>query len=417
MCPLIDDFWLKRELLWENGYVNPTTPYVNSSIVLSYREMFSLVDSITSPSLISSLKTFFVDPSNSISTIKCFPFRIPRQPVGRLRYITTSLEYGSGSYCTGGYIDESFLQYLHLIFDRIIGQAPGDLSWYETTGYSKVFMYLPFYGEVELPATDVINKRVKVYYSLSETGDMMYFITVVRDIGSSNQIERILAKYSTNVSVDIPIGSSNLHSVNRNLAIQMAKGAVSIATIAALGATGGVVSTSAGASFVASATTDVAESFARGDQPYSKIKKMSETTHNISVTRDSKFSSSTKIPSSKLIIEGCSNAASSSINALQNFCNRPTSEVTKSANLEQFGPHRVIVTVYSPIRHVDNHAHYCGLPLIKEDLVSHYTGFTKLSAFRLDNFNSNDATPTLSEIHLLEDILIDGFIIRAVEST
>lgn len=416
MCPLVDDYWVSRYYPWQHGAVNPTNPYINSSIVLTYRELFKLVYSISSPSFLDSLNRFFSDASNAISTIKMFPFVIPRLQTGPIWYLTSELTYDNSA-CTGGYLDRDFIEHLYAIFNQTLGETPGDPSWYETNGYSKVFVYLPFYGEIELPATDVINKQVKVYYSVSETGELMYFITVTRDIDSSQQNERLIAKYSTNIAVDIPIGSSNLHAVNRNLAIQLATGAVSIASIVALGATGGVVSTSAGVAALTTNTSDVSESFARGDQPYSKIKRVSETTHTTSVTSNSNFSSSTKIPSSKLIIEGCSAAASSSLNALQNFCARSTSEITKSANLEQFGPRRVIVTVYSPIMHEDNHAHYCGLPLAKEDVVSNYSGFTKLSAFHLENFNSSEAAPTLSEINMLEDILIDGFIIRAVDAS
>lgn len=417
MCPLVDDYWINRSYSFSEGYVSPTSPYVNSSIVLSYEEMIDLIYAITSPNIVTSLKNFFVDPSNSISTIKMFPMPIPRKPLGEIKYLTSHLEGTNGEPCKGGYINDNYFQQLIVMFNERIGTRADKLSWYETTGYSKVFVFLPYYGEIELPATDVLNNILKVYRSLSETGDVMYYITVTRDIDGSNKVERLIAKYSTNIAVDIPIGSSNLHSVNINMAIQAAKGAMAIASIAALGSTGGVVSSSAGTTDASTVTSDLSESFARGDQPYSKIKKVSETSHTTSVTRNSRFSSSTKIPTSKLIIDGCSAVAQSSINALENFGVKPTSEITKSANLEQFGPHRVIVTVYSPIMHNDNHAHYCGLPLVKEDLVSNYIGFTKLSAFRLENFHPNEATPTLKEIKLLEDILIDGFIIRTDEAS
>ena len=415
MCPLLNDYWINRALSNSDGYCSPTSPYINSSIVLNSLEMFDLVTAISSPTISQSLKSFFTDASNAVASIKMFPIPIRRQSIGPIRYLTTDLKNSNDEPCVGGYVDPVFLQQLKIVFFEWIGRQADKLSWYETTGYSKVFVFLPYYGEVELPATDVINKILTVYRSLSVTGDVMYYITVTRYIDGSNQEERLIAKYSTNIAVDIPLGSSNMHAANLNVAIQAAKGAISIASIAALGAAGGVVSTSAGTAAATTVTSDISESFARGDQPYSKIKKMSETSHTTSVTRNSTFSSSTKIPTSKLVIDGCSAVAQSSINALENFGVKPTSEITKSANLEQFGPHRVIVTVYSPIMHNDNHAHYCGLPLVKEDLVSNYIGFTKLSAFRLENFHPNEATPTLKEIKLLEDILIDGFIIRADE--
>lgn len=412
MPDFIDDYWVQRSIPWNDGFVNPTMPNVNSSIVLTYSELITLIASITSPTLIDSMKTFFVDPSESISSVKVFPMSIPRKNVGRLSYITTQLTY-SGDNCTGAYIDDSFLETLHLAFDKVLGTAQGELAWHQSTGFTKVYMYLPFYGEVELPATDVVNKRVRVHYSLSETGDIMYFITVVTAVGGTNFLkERLLTKYQTNIAVDIPIGSSNLHSVNRNLVIQAAKGAVAIASIGAFMASGATLSTVSAVSSNPSVIENYAESYGRGEGKYAKLKKMSESTSTTRKSDTRTYNSQTQVPTSKLIID-CGNAvASSSIDALRYCGTRPTAENTKSSQLEQFGPRRIIVSVFSPLLNDDGHEHFYGLPLVKRDAVSNYQGFTKLSAFRLNNFSNN---PTATELTLLEDLLVSGFIIRPVE--
>lgn len=413
---MIDDFWISRTLSESEGLVVPTIDYVNTTMVLSKHSMVRLIRALTMPSFITTITTFFKDPSNAISSVKMFPFAIPTSSFCNIKYLGTTLYDEDGHGYKAKSIDPNFFSSLTLLFDRIINY--GRREWYTLNGLTKVYMYLPYYGEIELQPNDVIGKTVRVYYSISVTGDLMYYITKLEYFNlQEDWLEVLIGKYSTNVSVDIPVGSTNLHAINRDLVIKGLETAISVAGSIAMFAAGGATGTSAtaGSAVTTTATTNVVKSRSPAKGSRLNVTEVRDVTteSSRSYTGNRVYS----IPVSKQIIDAAQTVANNSISALNNFFARGSSENTKNINLEQFGPRRVCVAIYSPVLNDDNHKHFVGLPYNKEGVVGDFLGFTKLASFRLEQFSESGPIPTLSEINMLESILIDGFIIRAVAAS
>lgn len=413
---MIDDFWISRSLTEAEGLVVPTIDYVNTTMVLSKHQMLELIKAITMPSFITTITTFFKDPSNAISSVKMFPFSIPTSSLCNIKYLGTTLADENGYGYKAKSIDPYFFSSLTLLFDRVIGPHNVDRAWYTLNGMTKVYMYLPYYGEVELQPNDVIGKNIRVYYSISVTGDMMYYITKREYIPlSADWSEVLIGKYSTNVAIDIPVGSTNLHAINRDLIIKGLETAVAVAGAIAMGVSGGATGTSStvGSAVTRTATTNVIKSRSPAKGSRLKITETRDVTTESS--RSYEGNRIYSVPVSKQIIDAAQTVANNSISALNNFFARGSSENTKNINLEQFGPRRVCVAIYSPILNDDNHKHFVGLPYNKEGIVGDFLGFTKLLAFRLEEFSDSDPVPTLNEIEMLKDILSSGFIIRSAE--
>ena len=414
---MIDDFWISRTLNESDGLVVPTINYVNTTMVLSKRRMLELIRAVTMPSFITTITTFFRDPSNAISSVKMFPFAIPTSSLCNIKYLGTTLADGDGYGYKAKSIDPDFFSSLTILFDRVIAPEPKfGRKWFTLNGMTKIYMYLPYYGEVELQPNDVVGKDIRVYYSISVTGDLMYYITKREYIALSNDWSEVLiGKYSTNVAIDIPVGSTNLHAINRDLIIKGLETAVAVAGAIALGVSGGATgaSSTAGSAVTHTATTNVVKSRSTAKGSRLKVTEVRDITSDSSRLYEGNRTYS--IPVAKQIIDASQTVANNSISALNNFFVRGSSENTKNINLEQFGPRRVCVAIYSPILNEDNHKHFVGLPYNKEGVVGDFLGFTKLLAFRLEEFSNLDPVPTLNELEMLRDILSSGFIIKAAE--
>lgn len=414
---MIDDFWISRTLNESDGLVVPTINYVNTTMVLSKRRMLELIRAVTMPSFITTITTFFRDPSNAISSVKMFPFAIPTSSLCNIKYLGTTLADGDGYGYKAKSIDPDFFSSLTILFDRVIAPGPQfGRKWFTLNGMTKIYMYLPYYGEVELQPNDVVDTDIRVYYSISVTGDLMYYITKREYIALSNDWREVLiGKYSTNVAIDIPVGSTNLHAINRDLIIKGLETAVSVAGAIALGVSGGATgaSSTAGSAVTHTATTNVVKSRSTAKGSRLKVTEVRDITSDSSRLYEGNRTYS--IPVAKQIIDASQTVANNSISALNNFFVRGSSENTKNINLEQFGPRRVCVAIYFPILNEDNHKHFVGLPYNKEGVVGDFLGFTKLLAFRLEEFSNLDPVPTLNELEMLRDILSSGFIIKAAE--
>lgn len=416
---MIDDFWVSKTLSESSGLVVPTIDYVNTTMVLSKRRMLELIRAVTMPSFITTLTTFFKDPSNAISSVKMFPFAIPTSSLCNIKYLGTTLADEDGYGYKAKSIDPAFFSSLTLLFDRIINtnQQVGR-QWYTLNGMTKIYMYLPYYGEVDLQPNDVMGRQIRVYYSISVTGDLMYYITRLDYLDLQADFREVLiGKYSTNVAIDIPVGSTNLHAINRDLIIKGLETTVAIAGAVAMGVSGGVTSTSASTSTTMSHATSSKIVKGKSLRKGSRMKVIRDEQGVRDSSTIQSGSRTVSIPAAKQVIDAAQTVANNSIDALNNFFVRGSSENTKNINLEQFGPHRVCVSIYFPVLSEDNHKHFVGLPYNKEGVVGDFSGFTKLSSFRLEQFSDLDPLPTLQEIEMLEEILSSGFIIRAVETT
>lgn len=389
----------------------PINSTMQQCYAISYEDLELLSEYLTSPTISSSFIQFFKEINNLVTSIKLFPFRIATSNTERkwlkLAGSTVSI---LGYTCEVGEIDVRKYSSPSLLFAKEILPLGGTTPrYYDFNGYTKLFLFLPFYGEVEILANDVMGKWLKVYYCVSViTGEIIYYITVhSRNTGVEGSMAngRILGKYTTNIAVDIPIGSTNQHDINRNLILNAANAAVTIGTTAA-SIIGGIPNTASNTQTVrARSLSDVTRKRRLSKDPGLRITNkriMSDTTTTTG-------SREVYTPVSRQLLGAFEQVASTAISALNNAMLKVSSEIPKSAALDQFGPHSVKLVIYRPKLLVDFHEQFVGLPLHKTGLVGEYHGASKMLSVFMSEFSSAEANPTLSEIEEIRDILLSGY--------
>lgn len=119
-------------------------------------------------------------------------------------------------------------------------------DWRRNAPYTKVFLYLPCFGTISLPASDLINETgLIIRYSLNMNGGDIAF--QVR----GNVSRQIVATGSCNIAMQTPYGSSNINVGKVAGAIGVGLGA--IASVAAGVVTGGAATVALGSGLAASA--------------------------------------------------------------------------------------------------------------------------------------------------------------------
>lgn len=119
-------------------------------------------------------------------------------------------------------------------------------DWRRNAPYSKIYLYLPIFGVVALPSTDMINESgIDVFYSLNMLGGDMAF--QVR----GNDTSRILATGSCNIAMQSPYGSANISG--SKVASAIGVGVSAVGAVAAGVVTGGAALVALGGGLAASA--------------------------------------------------------------------------------------------------------------------------------------------------------------------
>lgn len=119
-------------------------------------------------------------------------------------------------------------------------------DWRRNNPYTKVFIYLPCFGTISLPASDLINESgLSVLYSLNMNGGDLAF--QIRGATHS----QVVATGSCNIAMQSPYGSSNINVGKVASAIGVGLGAV--ASVAAGVVTGGAATVALGSGLAASA--------------------------------------------------------------------------------------------------------------------------------------------------------------------
>lgn len=119
-------------------------------------------------------------------------------------------------------------------------------DWRRNAPYSKVYLYLPIFGVVALPSTDMINESgLDILYSLNMLGGDMAF--QVR----GNDTSRILATGSCNIAMQSPYGSANISG--SKVASAIGVGVSAVGAVAAGVVTGGAALVALGGGLAASA--------------------------------------------------------------------------------------------------------------------------------------------------------------------
>ena len=119
-------------------------------------------------------------------------------------------------------------------------------DWRRNAPYTKVYMYVPMFGTMAIPASEIVNEEsLDVNYSLNMLGGDLAFQV------SGNDSSRVIATGSCNIAMQSPYGSANISGAKVASAIGV--GASAIASVAAGMVTGGAATLALGGGLAASA--------------------------------------------------------------------------------------------------------------------------------------------------------------------
>lgn len=201
----------------------------NDKIAISWSEFINLYNDMIAPNV---FQQFFSKIADWVTYIVAYPFApVTLSTVGKIKV------GGVTSSASGSSLVKTDMYYL--------GQylcSPILNNFADYNGYSRIFVFLPFNGLVEVLPNDCLGKYITVTLSIDwENGNGTYYISVgdgALDIESGSPIARsllsdfrIIGTYVSQIGFVVPFGSSNANDVMRNLAL----GTVKTAAGAALG--------------------------------------------------------------------------------------------------------------------------------------------------------------------------------------
>ena len=371
---------------------NSTNIYLDNTFrgirILSQTGVNSLADIILNPSV---LQSFFSKPEDWLSRLLYFPYNIPQ----RLEKQTKKLQIGT--YSTN--IDVYDIDYPSEIYE--MGELliePHFNNFADYDGYSKMEVWLPFLGTVDVSLNDVLGKYLKFRLGVDYTsGQGTWYICVGDNPTNATSIfvdlsgvdDRILSTHTCQLAMEIPIGTTNTASVYRNLIMGAVKGvstALSSYTISKLGATGG--------------TSTTKEVKTRRNKKTGRQYKFSTR------TVESVFDASNFQYGNAIV--GAFDCATDSLNnmhisASTDRSNNPVSMFNACNSIKVIRYYPKLITTD------ENYGKLYGYPLGQTKVLSTLSGYTEISNIHIEGEGFKSATQ--KEILMLKEALSDGIIL------
>ena len=290
---------------------------------------------------------------------------------------------------------------VYTLFEKVINGKYDDFRDYGN--YTKIKVYLPYLGFVDVDTNDVMNKWLKICLQVDfRTGYGLYYILVESEDNSlSEELNyRILSKHSVKLAIEVPVGSTSSAEQYRNMVLS----AVRIASTIGFAVAGMPLSSTIMASSIASTTENVSEAKSRGDWKGSKMRPVSSSVER-AVTEGTETKTYTHMRGSHAI---ATDITSSALSALNGSSSTTHSVQSNDAILEGVGCKYVKVVIERPIYgNVGNYYNLCGRPLQEVKQLNLLSGYTEISDVHLENFG--DAT--YGELATLNSLLKSGIIL------
>lgn len=380
-----------------------STTYFNENFAMDLYNVTELANELISPGFVESL---FQNPADWLNTLTVFPFNVVYDGTFSAKKLMI------GSFKSDIEVTEvnGYFGWLNM-GEVFIPRHFNNFADYN--GYTKIDVWLPYYGLINVNPNEVIGKYLTFALSVDYiTGQGVYYVGVsdtsvvpiTMPIYAGNYFDncRILSTHSFQLGYQIPLGSSNATQVYRNI-ISGAVKAMSVAVGAyAVGALGGGVTTSK--------TTSVkttSGSFTRSSPKTGRLLKepgkwsRSETTDT---TRTVDTTSHLKAKAINEVFDSSAQALSSMQYGAQ------TDSVNNPAILCN-GSESIQVIIYRPrLEDIDAEYDYLyGKPLGEVRVLSTLTGYTEIGSVHIEGEDFNTATE--SELAMLNEALLNGVIL------
>ena len=356
--------------------------------ILSQTGITSLAGIILNPSV---LQSFFSKPEDWLSRLLYFPYNIPQ----RIEKQTKKLQIGTYSTDIDVY-DIDFASEIYEMGELLIEPHFNNFADYD--GYSKMEVWLPFLGTVDISLNDVLGKYLKFRLGVDYTsGQGTWYICVGDNPTNATSIfvdlagvdDRILSTHTCQIGMEVPIGTTNTANVYRNLIMGAVKGvstALSSYTVSKLGATGG--------------TSTTKEVKTRRNKKTGRQYKFSTRTVE-SVFDASNFQYGNAI-------NGCFECATDSLNnmhisASTDRSNNPVSMFNACNSIKVIRYYPKLITTD------ENYGKLYGYPLGQTKVLSTLSGYTEISNIHIEGEGFKSATQ--KEILMLKEALSDGIIL------
>lgn len=236
----------------ELGEANNICPSTTTYVLKNINSINSLWQGILDPTFIDSLTSFFQNKADFITSIKVFPFdlygiienspRVSANAEGDLRIDQTEI---SGALCKSINANTRITFYCEM---EVTDEIPKFNDFTDLSPYSKYYIFLPFYGIVEVDGCKIKNGEFKyiVYMVDIVSGDFMCYPTKKIDGfgGDEFGVNEETECWKGNMTVPVTMGSTNQNQIWQNLttmgisaALAVVTGGVSLAAGAAMSTT------------------------------------------------------------------------------------------------------------------------------------------------------------------------------------
>lgn len=391
--------WLRKPV--QSLYTNTK---FNSKMILDSVGVRKLAEYLIDPTFISALT--IADAKDWLSSLIFYPFKI----------VGDEDKYLSGEQIIVGklQVEDYITNIPATIFNNIGYYHLGEIrynryynNFMDFYPYTKVEMFLPFLGNIELNPNDLIDKYIQIRLQVDfNTGQGVYIVGVndesipfstdplgnytpyITDYEKEKTI-RIIGTYTCQIGIPIPLGSSNQADNIRNLTYGTIK------AVANIGAT--IAFAKMGADKTVTRKTGTFTTKAKIDS--GRLKTIEKTKLDITSETTQPYKALTKSISETI------NAATDSLNYFtsKGNCDRPN-----SSNIMMCTSNSARLVIYRPnvVNLGSGYAHLYGHPLGEVKKLSTLGGYTKISEVHTENI------PALnSELVDIETALYDGVIL------
>lgn len=391
---------------WLNNAIISNTSMMNGQAILSYQN----INDLANDELTADLESLFIgEYTKWASSLIAYPIDLTRAKVaGTLKYknkVSNIPTYSTANIDSMGY----YLGQYHF--------RPYDFlkpSYIDYEPYTQLKIYLPYYGWVDIPINDVLNKYIQFRLMVDfQTGSAQYILGVndssvscphppyVIDVNDNKT--RVISTYNFQLGTVIPIGTSGTTENVRNAIL----GAVKLAGSLAVGAWN--VAAGAGIATSTSVTSPTKTTLSdRARNP--KTGRMIDVTSIEERTSEKRTTTATNY-SNRIRANIRSEAFSNSMSVLSNIQYSAASDKSNNTNLNDYISRDIRILIKrSKVKTADaNYAHLYGFPLGEPTALSSITGYTEISSVRIAGEQFNLATQ--EELSMLNEIITAGIIL------
>lgn len=412
--------WIESLVDSDNNLTQPTkvvtsgmTNPFSTKVVLSLdKGMKTLLEYIKDPAGATGI---FTDYSKWLSSIILYPFDVNYWKT--LNGITRD-DYGLS--IGGKKIGETNADKIIVCEDFSVISTMYNLGEYfvsphfnnfaDYNGYTKIQVYLPFFGFVDVNPNDVVGKYLQIRLQVDmNTGMGQYYIGVSeqsvtnplppyqRTVDDSNT--RIISTHDFQLGIHIPLGQTNAFELVRNITLGAVKGAITLTGLAVGGGIGAGIST---------ATTTVAPKITTRT-----VKSPTSGRQVIASRWKTEGGEKTKTYDHTNAYKG------QAINEVFNLSAQALNNLNYSVQIDRpnnslancFGSQSVKIVIYRPkMLPVDeNYNHLYGQPLGEVRQLSTISGYTEVSKIFFSGEGFNNITSY--EYALIEEAFGSGVIL------